>query len=70
MKINTVEHVLAALVGMGIDNVLISLNGQEVPIMDGSSEPFIELIEKAGVAEQDAEKIWYTLDQNILYAGR
>ena len=54
MKINTVEHVLAALVGMGIDNVLISLNGQEVPIMDGSSEPFIELIEKAGVEEQQS----------------
>jgi len=52
MKINTVEHVLAALVGMGIDNVLISLNGPEVPIMDGSSEPFIELIDKAGVDEQ------------------
>ena len=68
MKINTVEHVLAALVGMGIDNVLIALNGQEIPIMDGSSEPFIELIEKAGVAEQHAEKIWYTLDRNILYA--
>jgi len=67
MKINTVEHVLAALVGMGIDNVLISLNGPEVPIMDGSSEPFIELIEKAGVEEQDAEKTWYTLDKNILY---
>src|SRR6185369_11042358 len=63
MKINTVEHVLAALVGMGIDNVLISLNGPEVPIMDGSSEPFIELIEKAGVEEQDAEKTWYTLDK-------
>src|SRR4029079_16304383 len=68
MKINTVEHVLAALVGMGIDNVLIALNGQEVPIMDGSSEPFIELIEKAGVEEQDVEKVWYTLDRNILYA--
>jgi len=67
MKINTVEHVLAALVGMGIDNVLICLNGPEVPIMDGSSEPFIELIEKAGVDEQEANKIWYTLDQNILY---
>ena len=67
MKINTVEHVLAALVGMGIDDVLISLNGPEVPIMDGSSEPFIELIDKAGIEEQDAEKTWYTLDQNILY---
>src|SRR5215831_15107391 len=67
MKINTVEHVLAALVGMGVDNVLISLNGPEVPIMDGSSEPFVEIIEKAGVEEQDAEKFWYTLDQNISY---
>src|SRR5437762_4008753 len=66
-KINTVEHVLAALVGMGIDNVMISLNGQEVPIMDGSSEPFIELIERAGVEEQNAYKTWYTLDHNILY---
>src|SRR5678809_463471 len=52
---------------MGIDNVLISLNGPEVPIMDGSSEPFIELIDKAGVEEQDAEKTWYTLDKNIVY---
>jgi len=67
IKINTVEHVLAALVGMGVDNVLISLNGPEVPITDGSSEPFVELIEKAGVEEQDAEKTWYALDQNILY---
>src|SRR5437762_3882326 len=63
-KINTVEHVLAALVGMGIDNVLICLNGPEVPIIDGSSEPFVEIIEKAGIDEQDAEKFWYTLDQN------
>src|ERR1044071_3778460 len=66
-KINTVEHVLAALVGMGIDNVLISLNGPEVPIIDGSSEPFVELIEKAGITEQDADKTWYTLDENLVY---
>ncbi len=55
-KVNTVEHVLAALVGMGVDNCLIELNGPEVPIMDGSSEPFVELIEKAGVAEQEARE--------------
>src|SRR6185369_13735339 len=65
-KINTVEHVLAALVGMGIDNVLIAINGPEVPIIDGSSEPFVEMIEKAGIAEQEAEKIWYSIDENIL----
>lgn len=67
MKINTVEHVLAALVGMGIDNVLITLNGPEVPIVDGSSEPFVEIIERVGLEEQDAEKIWYTIDKNIFY---
>jgi len=66
-KINTVEHVLAALVGMGVDNVLISLNGPEVPIIDGSSEPFVEIIEKAGIEEQDSDKIWYTLEENITH---
>src|SRR5690606_36675826 len=57
-KVSTVEHVLAALVGMGIDNCLLEINGPEVPIMDGSSAPFIELIEEAGVVEQDAAKVW------------
>src|SRR5258706_11026698 len=64
-KVNTREHVLAALVGMGVDNCLIQVNGPEVPIMDGSSEPFVDLIEDAGVLEQDADKIWYTIDENI-----
>ena len=59
VKVSTVEHVLAALVGMGVDNCLIEINGPEIPIMDGSSAPFVEMIEEAGVVEQDAEKIWY-----------
>ncbi|UEG50398.1 bifunctional UDP-3-O-[3-hydroxymyristoyl] N-acetylglucosamine deacetylase/3-hydroxyacyl-ACP dehydratase [Ferruginibacter lapsinanis] len=67
VKVSTVEHILAALVGMGVDNCLIELNGPEVPIIDGSSQPFIEIIEEAGVAEQDAAKIWYTIDTNISY---
>src|SRR6476646_4766501 len=49
VKVSTVEHILAALVGMGVDNSLIELNGPEIPIMDGSSQPFIELISEAGV---------------------
>src|SRR5919198_2827166 len=61
-KVNTVEHILAALVGMGIDNVLIELNAPEVPIIDGSSEPFVEMIEEAGLQEQDAVKSWYSID--------
>ena len=65
VKVSTVEHVLAALVGMGIDNCLIEINGPEVPIMDGSSAPFVAMIEEAGVVEQDAEKIWFSIDENI-----
>ncbi|MEP7110381.1 MAG: bifunctional UDP-3-O-[3-hydroxymyristoyl] N-acetylglucosamine deacetylase/3-hydroxyacyl-ACP dehydratase [Ferruginibacter sp.] len=67
VKVSTVEHVLAALVGMGIDNCLIEINGPEIPIIDGSSEPFVEIIEQAGVIEQDAEKTWYNIDTNISY---
>ncbi|MBU6307530.1 MAG: bifunctional UDP-3-O-[3-hydroxymyristoyl] N-acetylglucosamine deacetylase/3-hydroxyacyl-ACP dehydratase [Bacteroidetes bacterium] len=67
VKVSTVEHVLAALVGMGVDNCLMEINGPEIPIMDGSSGPFVELIEKAGVLEQDAAKVWYSIDENIFH---
>jgi UDP-3-O-[3-hydroxymyristoyl] N-acetylglucosamine deacetylase / 3-hydroxyacyl-[acyl-carrier-protein] dehydratase len=67
VKVSTVEHILAALVGMGIDNCLIELNGPEIPIIDGSSEPFVEIIQDAGVIEQDAAKVWYTLDANLTH---
>ena len=66
-KISTVEHVLAAMVGMGVDNVLIEVNGPEIPIMDGCSTPFIELIEQIGVLEQEAAKAWYSIDENIYH---
>ena len=66
-KVSTVEHVLAALVGMGIDNCLIEISGPEMPIMDGSSEPFVEIIEEAGITEQEASKSWYTIDTNITH---
>ena len=66
-RISTVEHVLAALVGMGVDNCLIEVNGPEIPIIDGSSGPFVDIIEKTGVLEQDAAKAWYTIDTNISF---
>lgn len=66
-KVSTVEHVLAALVGMGVDNCLIEINGPEMPIMDGSSEPFVKMIEESGVVEQNAAKVWYSIDENIFY---
>lgn len=67
VKISTIEHLLAALVGMGIDNCLIEVNGPEIPIIDGSSQPFTEIISAAGVEEQCEEKIWYTLDTPISF---
>ncbi len=54
--IGTVEHLMAALAGSEIDNVLVELDGPEVPIMDGSAAPFVFLIECAGVVEQDAPR--------------
>jgi UDP-3-O-[3-hydroxymyristoyl] N-acetylglucosamine deacetylase/3-hydroxyacyl-[acyl-carrier-protein] dehydratase len=59
VKVHTVEHVLSALTGMGVDNALIEMNANEPPIGDGSSQPFVELIKKAGIAAQTApRKVW------------
>jgi UDP-3-O-[3-hydroxymyristoyl] N-acetylglucosamine deacetylase / 3-hydroxyacyl-[acyl-carrier-protein] dehydratase len=66
-RVSTVEHILAALVGSGVDNCLVEINGPEIPIIDGSSAPFIEIIEEAGILEQEAAKSWYTIDTNITY---
>ena len=66
-KVSTVEHLLAALVGMGVDNCLVEINGPEIPIIDGSSKPFTDIIEETGVAEQEAAKIWYSIDTNISF---
>ena len=56
--VSTVEHLMAALAAMEIDNALIEIDGPEVPIMDGSAEPFTFLIECAGVAKQDRPRRW------------
>lgn len=66
-RVSTIEHLMAALVGMEIDNVLIEIDGEEVPILDGSSEPFVEILEKNGTLQQDAKKIYYTIEHNISF---
>jgi len=55
-RVSTVEHLMAALYGCEIDNAVIEINGPEVPIMDGSAQPFVFLIECAGIVEQDAPR--------------
>src|SRR5690606_32952515 len=56
VSVATVEPFLAACAGLGIDNVAAELDGPELPILDGSSRPFVELLERAGVVEQDAAR--------------
>ncbi|WP_309612919.1 bifunctional UDP-3-O-[3-hydroxymyristoyl] N-acetylglucosamine deacetylase/3-hydroxyacyl-ACP dehydratase [Flavobacterium sp.] len=67
VKIQTSEHVLAAFVGCDVDNVIIELNESEPPIMDGSSKFFVEAIEKAGVVEQDSERLYYVVKEVISF---
>lgn len=64
-KINLVEHVLSALHGCGIDNVLIEMNAAEPPIMDGSARPFVNLIMEGEPVEQDKERVYYRLDAPV-----
>lgn len=69
IKITTIEHAMAALLAAGIDNVLIQLDGPEMPIMDGSSIYFVQAIANAGVQEQEAEKQYLVIDKKIEVSG-
>jgi UDP-3-O-[3-hydroxymyristoyl] N-acetylglucosamine deacetylase/3-hydroxyacyl-[acyl-carrier-protein] dehydratase len=64
-RVYTTEHVLAALYGMEIDNALIKIDGPEVPIMDGSSWVFIQAIEKVGLQEQESDRNYFELTENV-----
>jgi len=67
VRISTIEHTLAALSGMGIDNVLIQLNGPEAPILDGSSIQIIEGIQSVGIKELEASRSVYVVEEKIEY---
>ena len=64
-RVYTTEHILAALYGCQVDNALIKLDGPEVPIMDGSSMVFVEAFEKVGYVDQNAERDYFVLTENI-----
>lgn len=66
-RIHTTEHVLAALVGLEIDNVLMEMDGPEMPIMDGSSMPFVKILKEVGTVDQDAERIYFELTETLTY---
>lgn len=65
VKVSTVEHLMSALSALGIDNVLVELDSFEVPIMDGSSAPFVFLVQSAGIEEQDAHKKFFVINDTV-----
>ena len=65
VRISTVEHLLSAMAGLGIDNAYVDLNAAEVPIMDGSAGPFVFLIQSAGIEEQNAPKRFIRIKKSV-----
>ena len=65
IKVHTVEHVLSALSGLGVDNALIEMDANEPPIGDGSAQPYVELIKKAGIVAQDAHRAEFEVSEPI-----
>nr|WP_298151533.1 UDP-3-O-acyl-N-acetylglucosamine deacetylase [uncultured Pseudoxanthomonas sp.] len=64
-KVQTVEHLMSAMAGLGVDNAYVELSSAELPIMDGSAGPFVFLIQSAGVAEQDAPKRFIRITRTV-----
>jgi UDP-3-O-[3-hydroxymyristoyl] N-acetylglucosamine deacetylase len=65
VRISTVEHLMSAIAGLGIDNVYVDISAPEVPIMDGSAGPFVFLIQSAGIVDQDAPKKFIRIKQGV-----
>ncbi|MDY6800686.1 MAG: bifunctional UDP-3-O-[3-hydroxymyristoyl] N-acetylglucosamine deacetylase/3-hydroxyacyl-ACP dehydratase [Bacteroidota bacterium] len=67
VEIHTIEHVLASLVGLELDNILMEFSGPEAPILDGSAKMYVEALKKAGIEEQDAEKNYFIVKERIVF---
>ena len=67
VTISTIEHLMSALCGLGIDNIIIEVSAPEIPIMDGSSAPFVYLIQSAGIQEQNAAKKFIKIKKPVVY---
>ncbi len=65
VRVSTVEHLLSAMAGLGIDNAYVELSAEEVPIMDGSAAPFVFLIQSAGIEEQSEPKQFIRIKQEV-----
>jgi len=66
-KVHTIEHVLAAVAGLQIDNIIIEINGIEPPVEDGSAMPYVKVLQKAGFEQQEAPKDYLVIDKTIMF---
>lgn len=67
VKVHTIEHVLAAIVGCEIDNIIVELTSNEPPVIDGSAKPFVDILHESGFQEQDEPRDYVVIDQTIHY---
>ncbi len=70
VRVSTIEHTLAALHGLGIDNILMEVNGPETPIADGSSAYFVKALKEAGIVELEAERKYYEVKEKLVYTDK
>ena len=68
-EVHTIEHVLAAVSGLKIDNLLIEIDNIELPILDGSSKPFVDLFVESGFEELDSHRVELIIDEPIIYSN-
>lgn len=69
-RVSTIEHAMAALYALGVDNCLLQVNGPELPILDGSAKPFVEAIERVGIKPQNAPKDFYVIKKKIEFSDK
>lgn len=69
-RVSTIEHVMAAIYSQRIDNILIQIDGPETPIMDGSAKEFLEVIKEAGVEEQEADRQYFEVRENLRFVNQ
>jgi UDP-3-O-[3-hydroxymyristoyl] N-acetylglucosamine deacetylase/3-hydroxyacyl-[acyl-carrier-protein] dehydratase len=67
-KVHTVEHVLAAIAGLQIDNISVELDGIEPPVIDGSAMPYVKALQDAGIEEQDAPKDYLIIEETVAFS--
>ena len=65
VRVSTVEHLLSAFAGLGVDNVIVDVSAPEIPIMDGSAGPFVFLLQSAGICEQNAAKKFIRIKRDV-----